>query len=246
MSEYSFDLHRIFFGDLPLLFLVEIVFRTIVLYAYTVFLIRITPRRNISQMTPLEILIIITLGSATGDPMFYPQVPVIHGLLVITLVILIQTVMAKLTGISSAIENIIEGNPIRLARNGILDLDGMKKASMTQEDVFVQVRLNGYENMGQVRSAYIEPNGQISIDSYPPDQVRSGLQIAPPFDEKHAHMTKYKMSNKVPVTQDYVCLRCGKVTHYQSSELFENCSNCNAEKWTDADKVNATTSRDYR
>jgi len=67
-----FDFHRIFVGDTPPLFLLEIVFRTLIMYAYTVALLRVLGKRGMGQLSMLELAIIIAFGSAVGDPMVEP------------------------------------------------------------------------------------------------------------------------------------------------------------------------------
>ena len=73
---------RMFLGDEPPLFLIEILFRTLVIYAYTFILLRWLGSRTIGQLSTIEFLLVIALGSAVGDAMFYPDVPLVHALLV--------------------------------------------------------------------------------------------------------------------------------------------------------------------
>jgi uncharacterized membrane protein YcaP (DUF421 family) len=74
-------------GDEPPLFLLEIVFRTMVIYGYTMALMRWLGSRTIGQLSSIEFLLVIALGSAVGDAMFYPDVPLLHAIAVITVVV---------------------------------------------------------------------------------------------------------------------------------------------------------------
>ncbi|WP_284164810.1 hypothetical protein [Frigidibacter sp. SD6-1] len=85
-----FDPVRMFLGTDPALFYLEIVFRTCLVYAYSLLLIRWIGGRGIAQMSIVEFLLVIALGSAVGDALFYPEVPLLHAMLVITIVILIN------------------------------------------------------------------------------------------------------------------------------------------------------------
>ncbi|WP_421940553.1 DUF421 domain-containing protein [Pedobacter sp.] len=87
----TFDFQRIFFGELPYGFLLEILFRTAIMYIYTILLLRFLGKRSMGQLSTLELAIIICFGSAVGDPMMGKDVPVIHGMVVITTVALLQT-----------------------------------------------------------------------------------------------------------------------------------------------------------
>ena len=83
----AFDLKRMLIGDEPPLFLLEIAIRTIIIYAYTLFLLRWLGSRTVGQLSTVEFLLVIALGSAVGDAMFYPDVPLIQSMLVVTVVV---------------------------------------------------------------------------------------------------------------------------------------------------------------
>src|SRR5690606_22718215 len=82
------DWKRMLLGDEPPLYLLEIFIRTLIIYAYTLGLLRWLGSRTIGQLSTVEFLLVIALGSAVGDAMFYPDVPLIHALLVVTIVVL--------------------------------------------------------------------------------------------------------------------------------------------------------------
>jgi uncharacterized membrane protein YcaP (DUF421 family) len=82
------DFGRILFGSESPLFLFEIVVRTAIVYVYALVLLRWLGSRTIGQLSTVEFLLVIALGSAVGDAMFYPDVPLIHALLVVTIVVL--------------------------------------------------------------------------------------------------------------------------------------------------------------
>lgn len=229
MENYSFDLHRIFIGDLPLLFLVEIALRVTVMYIYTIIAIRLAPRRSISNVTPLEMLIIIALGSAMGDPMFYPDVPLIHGLLVITLVLVLHVFISYLTRRGDMIEGIIEGDPIRVVVDGMLDTKGMAMAQVTREDVFTHLRVKEFEHLGEVEAAYVETNGQVSARAFAETDKRPGFQISLSPEKKN----HYSTHDTVPQTRKYVCNNCGYVRNYTDGETFIECPRCEHNVWTD-------------
>ncbi len=81
-----FDLARMFLGDAPPLFFLEILVRTLLIYGYTIVLIRWIGGRGVAQLSMVELLLVITLGSAVGDVTFYPDVPLLHAMAVITIV----------------------------------------------------------------------------------------------------------------------------------------------------------------
>jgi len=90
----SLDWQRMFLGDYDLLFYVEIVIRTLIILVWLLALLRVAGKRGVSQLSPLELAIVIGLGSAVGDAMFYAEVPLVHAMLVMALVAVVLAATA--------------------------------------------------------------------------------------------------------------------------------------------------------
>lgn len=117
MEIELFDLRRMLLGDLPWTFTFEIAVRTAVMYGYAFLLVRLSGTRTVGQLSLIELVLVIALGSAVGDPMFYPEVPLLHGLVVVTVVIGLNLTLNEVTGRSERVERLVEGrNPLRAAR----------------------------------------------------------------------------------------------------------------------------------
>ncbi|WP_189642983.1 DUF421 domain-containing protein [Deinococcus piscis] len=177
-----FDWHRMFVGDLTPLFMLEIVFRTVVIFAWLLLLLRLSGQRSLTQLGPLELAIVIALGSAAGDPMFYADVPLLHGMLSLALVVGMQHVISRLIVRSETVETLLQGVPLEMVRDGVLDRENMSRANLSQEDVFEYLRRDGVRQLGEVQRAYLEQNGTFSVFKYPHGQVLPGLQVTPPWD----------------------------------------------------------------
>jgi len=157
------EFERIFFGNLSIELVVEIVLRTAVMFLYTLGLIRVLGKRGQGRLSPFELVIIVALGSAVGDPMFYPDVPLVHGMIVIGAVILLELAMVKLTERHKVIERMLESAPVLLVRDGELLTDALGREDLSHSEILMGLREEGIEFLGEVRRAYLEPSGQISV-----------------------------------------------------------------------------------
>lgn len=157
------EFDRIFLGDLTVELVLEIVLRTSVMYLYTLALVRVLGKRGLGQLSPFELVIIVALGSAVGDPMFYTEVPLIHGIIVITAVVALERVLVKLTERNKGVQRLIESVPVLLVRDGVLLADALDEEDLSQSEVFMGLREKGVEHLGEVRRAYLEPSGHISV-----------------------------------------------------------------------------------
>ncbi len=232
MENYTFDLHRIFIGDLPILFLVEIALRTAIMLFYLMLLLRLMGRRSLTQLSLFEFVLIIGLGSAVGDPMFYFDIPVIHGMAAITFVVIIEWLLIWVTNRSHKVEEVLEGKATRLIHQGQFDVEGVDKVSMSRNEIYMELRLAGVEQLGQVKLSYLEMNGEMSIFKHEPQDVRAGLPLLPGTELGKAQTLPLDK----PLTEagDYVCLCCGSTVSLKVGQNLPSCHRCDDTKWIEA------------
>jgi uncharacterized membrane protein YcaP (DUF421 family)/DNA-directed RNA polymerase subunit RPC12/RpoP len=174
------DWKRMLLGDEPPLFLLEIAFRTSVIYIYTLVLLRWLGSRTIGQLSTIEFLLVIALGSAVGDAMFYPDVPLIHALLVITIVVLANKGLDFIVDRSQTAERIIDGSPREAIRDGTIDRGFINESTLSRSELFQQLREHGVEHLGQVAAAYLETDGRVTV--FRAREAKPGLPIVPPWE----------------------------------------------------------------
>lgn len=224
-----FDFHRIFFGNYPYAFIFEVVFRTLVMYCYTIFLLRILGKRSMGQLSTLELAIIICFGSAVGDPMMGADIPITHGLVVITTVAILQWGTESLINRNKKLEALMEGRPDCLVNDGLIIVDSLDRNSLSHEDLYRALRGKDIHYLGQVGKAFFETSGKVSVWCRPEDEQKPGLGVLP---EEHINEGCYLLSGQVvDGGKFYSCTHCGFTRFYIQGRLFGKCSRCHREEW---------------
>ena len=228
----AFDLDRIFLGDLELLFLVEVVFRTVIMYGYALLLIRLLGKRGLGQLSPFEFVIIIALGSAVGDPMFSPDVPILHSMVVISVVVVLNRLLASATQRHEKLESYLESYPACVVRDGRIEVEALVKERVSNQEVLSAMRLAGAEQLGQVKRAYLEPSGRFSAFLATNGEAVPGLALYPPDGElRQEPLTE---GSYVPHEGDYACGQCGYSVHLSSGSSVAPCPACAETAWEPA------------
>lgn len=228
-GNHPLDLQRMFMGDEKPLFLVEVALRTTIIFVYTLVLLRMLGKRGVAQLSLFEVTIIIGLGSAVGDPMFQADVPLVHAMLVITIIIFLYRGFTVLIRRSQSFEKFVEGTPSCLVSGGRLELEALTAERISQEELFEILRVAGITHLGEVKRAYLEQSGQLSIFSYPPKEIVAGLPIVPPWDisdKKAIEATKEAVD---PGT--YACRMCGEVAKPDVRRALPTCPKCEGREW---------------
>ena len=225
-----FDWHRMLVGSEPPLFALEILFRTSVIWLWSMALLRWVGGRTISQLSLIEFLLVIALGSAVGDAMFYPEVPLLHAMLVIAIVITIDKSVDAAVRRFKTVKRIVDGVPVAVLKDGVLIGDGMQAREVGTREVMELLRIRGVENLGSVRAVYMEPSGQVSV--FPQDPPRVGLPIVPPPE----------ISEEATGSHPLCCGNCGQgqvgdVIGISAITVTRDvqCSNCGHKRWVKAE-----------
>lgn len=219
----AFDWGRIFIGDEPPLFLLEIAFRTAIIYVYALLLLRWLGSRTIGQLSTIEFLLVIALGSAVGDAMFYPDVPLLHAMLVITVVVVANKGLDMIIAKSPSTERAIDGVPAEAVRDGVVNRRFMEGSNLSESELFQQLRQKGVRHLGEVAYAYLETDGALTV--FRAKERRPGLPIMPPW-EIEAPVEVKPDETDGPIA----CRYCGLV----ASSTRESCSNCGHDVWVQA------------
>jgi uncharacterized membrane protein YcaP (DUF421 family) len=156
------DWQQMFVGDGDYLFLAEIAVRTAIMFLFTLALIRFVGKRGMAQLTAFELIIVVALGSAVGDPMFYPDVPLVHGFVVIATVVLLEKALAIIT-LSPIGEKVIVGKPFVVIENGVIREEPLERALLTKDELAEMLRLGGVARLDEVALAVMETAGKMSI-----------------------------------------------------------------------------------
>jgi len=98
----------------------------------------------------------------------------------------------------------------------------MRSTGLAQQELFEQLRANAVTHLGQVRAAYLEQNGTLSVFRYAPAGERPGLRIEPPSDI--TPYQQYGEGNSAPATAYYGCAICGDVQQFEAGSAFPPCA----------------------
>jgi uncharacterized membrane protein YcaP (DUF421 family) len=163
------EIIRILFGEAETAdawFYVEIVFRTIVMYLYTIFLARMVGQGGIGQIGPFEFVLVIAVGSAAGDPMFYPEVGLFQGILVITVVILLHRATGFVFTRYRSLEDKVEGLPVPMVQDGRILERSLGSGTLSERELMAMLRVAGVRDVGEVEHAFLETSGKLSVFWY--------------------------------------------------------------------------------
>jgi uncharacterized membrane protein YcaP (DUF421 family) len=143
--------------------LIETVVRGSLLYLGLVVLLRLTPAREAGTVGTPDLLVILLLADAAQNAMAGPHHAVGDGFALLVTILVWSVALDWLSYRSAFFHRLLRTPPARLIRDGHILAVGLRRELMTRDELMAELRKQGVEDAGQVKSAWIEADGSLSI-----------------------------------------------------------------------------------
>lgn len=140
-----------------------VVIRTLILYATTVILLRVMGKRQIGQLQPYELVVIIMISELAAIPMNNTSIPLVSGLIPIFILVAAQVTLSFISLKSEKARGIICGKPSILIDNARIVEEEMRRQRYNINDLLEQLRSKNVSNIADVQYAILETGGQLSV-----------------------------------------------------------------------------------
>lgn len=143
--------------------------RTAILWIVTLAVFRMVGKRTLGKMGAFDFAVIIMMGEATAIGMEDAHVALIIPIGIVVLLGLLQWTLTFLNVRWRALERLTQGTQTALVRDGRIIEAAMRSERVSEADLLMELRQKGMTGVSQVKEAYLEPTGQVSVF-----QVQSG------------------------------------------------------------------------
>jgi len=141
----------------------EMVIRAIIVYAALILLIRLTGKRQIGQLSPFDLILLLILSDAVQNSMNGGDESLIGGLITAITLITLNYLMGLAALKNPRLEHMIEGRPQVLVREGKLFKEVMAEARLSDLELETALRQHECASIEEVQWAILENNGTISV-----------------------------------------------------------------------------------
>jgi uncharacterized membrane protein YcaP (DUF421 family) len=219
-----FDWQRILFGQMPAEFIIEVLFRTVVIYLILLVVLRLLGKRTDGQLTIMEFGVMVTFGAIVAVPMQMAERGILLGVVALLCILAFERGLNWLAVKNNKVEETVQGKLSILVKDGVLQLNEMHRVGMSKQNLFASLRTKEIFNLGKVKRVYFEACGIINI--YKDEGGRPGLAILPANEIEFMERTLDMEDSKV------ACANCGYVV--DASAHISDCDNCHENNWMKA------------
>jgi uncharacterized membrane protein YcaP (DUF421 family) len=143
--------------------LVEVALRTGVVYTFLVIALRVGGKREIGQLSILDLIVLLVIADAVQNAMVGENTTLWGGLVAAGTLLVLDKSLKLLAQRSRGVKRVLEGEPRLLIRNGKLLERAMREEGIDREELETAVRSHGLAAIGDVDFAVLERDGTISV-----------------------------------------------------------------------------------
>lgn len=145
---------------------VEIVIRGTVIYWFIFLLFRFILRRDIGAIGITDIMLLVLIADAASNGMSGRYESITDGCILIATLAGWNYILDWVSFHFPAARRVIQPPPLSLIRNGQLQRRAMRRELITMEELTGKLREQGIEKIEEVKTAYLEEDGEISVQRY--------------------------------------------------------------------------------
>ena len=149
----------------------EFVLRALVVYGFLLITLRVTGKRQVGQLAPFDLVLLLVLSNAVQNSMNAGDNTVAAGFILVLTLLAVNGFMGWITWRSKRAEILVEGRPQILVHNGVPDEVLLASERITRHELMAAVRQAGLSDMADVRVAILETNGRINVIAKVPERA---------------------------------------------------------------------------
>ena len=148
----------------------SIVLRTAAVYATVLLGVRLSGKREVGQMTPFDLVLLLLISNAVQNAMTGPDTSVSGGVVAAATLLILNYVIAELSGGNRRFRKFVQGQPSLLVHDGKPIEAHMAKEHVSTDELQRAMREHGIASMHDVALAVLEVDGSISFLKY--DEIK--------------------------------------------------------------------------
>jgi len=159
----------------------EKIIRALIVYFFLLIMFRVLGKRQVGQMTPFDLIVLLILSNVLQNAMIGPDNSVLGGMIGALTILAVNWAVSRIAFDSPRFERAIEGVPTVLIHDGRIVESNLRKETISREDLMSNLRSQGCFSLSEVETAVLEPSGKISLmkKEHPRTTEAAGKQTPP-------------------------------------------------------------------
>ena len=141
-------------------------FRTVILYLLIIAGLRLMGKRQIGELEPGDLVVTLIISDLASVPMQDFGIPLVNGAFPIVILLSLSMLVSYFSLKSIRFRSLVCGRPTVIIRDGKILQANMAKTRFTVDELYEELRTQGYSDLSGVKYAILETSGQVSVLPY--------------------------------------------------------------------------------
>ena len=143
--------------------LAEKILRPIFVYAFLVISLRLSGKRELVQLNPFDLVVLLTLSNTVQNAIIGDDNSVSGGIIGATSLLVVNYLVVRFLYGHKRLDQLVEGSADVLIENGAVDLVRLKKELISPNQLEAAARKQGFESLEEVQKCILEPGGTLTF-----------------------------------------------------------------------------------
>lgn len=143
--------------------LLEVAGSTAAIYLFLIVGLRVIGRRQLGQLTVLDLVVVLILGSAVETAMIHGDLSLPAGLVSAATLLVVNRLLTVVLLHHKRLRHLVGGGPVLLVQDAKPIEAHLHRLGMSRQDLEEALRGRGYDDLESIRFAVMETDGTISV-----------------------------------------------------------------------------------
>jgi uncharacterized membrane protein YcaP (DUF421 family) len=143
--------------------LAEKMLRPIIVYCFLVIVLRIFGKRELAQLNPFDLVVLLTLSNTVQNAIIGEDNSVLGGLIGAFTLLAVNYLLVRFLFKHKRLDQILEGNPTVLVEDGHLRPEALAKELLTTSELLTVAHRQGFTSLDDIQRCVLEPGGTFFI-----------------------------------------------------------------------------------
>ena len=157
--------------------MVTVLIRTLIIYLSLILVMRLMGKRQIGELEISDLVTTFLISEIASLPITDTEIPLSHAIIPITVLLTLEVVISMLLSKFPKLKFLFSTRPSTLIKDGIIQKKALENSRLSFDELFSQLRQQGYDDLSQIKYAILEQNGNITVIQMAPYKTPTVQQL---------------------------------------------------------------------
>ena len=143
--------------------MLTVLIRTIIIYVSLVAVMRIMGKRQLGELEISDLVTTFLISEIASLPITDTEIPLSHAIIPIIVLLSLEVSISTLLSKFPKIKFVFSARPTTIIKNGNICKKALEDSRISFDELFSQLRQQGYDDISQIEYAILEQNGNITV-----------------------------------------------------------------------------------